>query len=49
MGKPLLSLVAVIYLLVALSYFRDRRPGMGIAFVAYALANLGFIVDWRHQ
>lgn len=51
MGKGLLSLVAVIYLGVAVSYWRQSRPGMALAFVAYALANLGFVIDfdWGKQ
>lgn len=50
MSAGLLAAVAVAYLWVALSYFRDSRPGMGLAFIAYALANIGFIVDlWRRQ
>lgn len=49
MSPFLMALVAGIYMYVAASYFRDERAGMGIAFVAYALANLGFIIDMmRH-
>lgn len=45
MGPPLLAIVAVIYALVAVSYWRSGDHGMTLAFVAYALANVGFIVS----
>lgn len=45
MSAALLTLVTVIYLGVAISYARDGRTGMAIAFVAYAAANVGFIID----
>lgn len=43
MNVWLLSLVALIYIGVAVSYARERNFGMALAFVAYALANVGFI------
>lgn len=46
MGPWLLLLVAAIYIGVAASYWIDGRYGMMFAFIAYALANLGFIFDW---
>ena len=45
MGVPLLALVTVVYAAVALTYVREQRWGMCLAFVAYALANVGFILD----
>jgi len=45
MSKGLLLFVGGIYLLVALGYWQDGRAGMAIAFLAYALANLGFALD----
>jgi len=33
------------YLLVAAGYFMQGRPGLMIAFVAYVIANAGFIYD----
>jgi hypothetical protein len=48
MTAPLLLFTAGIYGWVALGYWGMSRPGMALAFVAYALANLGFAVDaWR--
>jgi hypothetical protein len=41
MGKWLLFAVTVAYV----SYARQRRYGMMLAFIGYALANLGFIRD----
>lgn len=40
----LLGLVAALYLYAAYDYWRDGQVGMALAFVAYALANVGFIV-----
>jgi len=45
MSSPLLLLVGGIYCWVALGYFRAGRLGMCLAFVAYALANVGFAWD----
>ena len=47
MSAGLLSAVAVAYLWVAVGYWHDERPGMMLAFVAYALANIGFMLDLR--
>ena len=43
MTKPLLALVALIYLGVAASYYRQGNAGMALAFLAYAVANVGFM------
>lgn len=45
MGKWLLLAVTAAYVGVAVSYARQRRYGMMLAFIGYALANLGFIRD----
>lgn len=45
MSAPLLGLVAGVYLYVAWGYLADGRPGMALAFVAYAVSNVGFIFD----
>ncbi len=45
MSVMLLSLVGVAYAYVALDYAFSGRPGMALAFAAYAIANLGFIID----
>ncbi len=44
MSAPLLALCAFIYVGVAVSYARSGQWGMCIAFAAYALANVGFIL-----
>lgn len=38
-----LALAALLYLSVARRYFLADDPGMTLAFVAYAVANVGFI------
>ena len=50
MSAGLLLFVALIYLWVAVGYYHAGRTGMCWAFVAYAVANLGFAWDawgWR--
>ena len=48
MSPSLLIVCAAIYGWVALNYGRTGKWGMSIAFVAYAVANLGFALDaWR--
>ena len=47
MGAPLLMLVACIYLGVAVDYALQERWGMALAFTAYSLANIGFVVDLK--
>jgi hypothetical protein len=47
MSGPLLSAVACAYGFVALNYALSGRWGMALAFVAYAVANVGFILDLR--
>ena len=44
MTDLLLGIVAVIYLGVAFTYFREGNTGMGIAFAAYAVSNVGFYI-----
>lgn len=45
MSAPLLAIVAAIYAYVAWSYFDAGRVGMCVAFSAYAISNVGFILD----
>ena len=45
MSAGLLTAVSIAYLWVAVNYLLSGRYGMGLSFVAYALANVGFIVD----
>lgn len=47
MNAILLSVVAVIYASVAVGYALDGRWGMCLAFVAYAIANIGFVIDLK--
>lgn len=48
MSSALLGLVAVAYLYVAIDYAYSARWGMSLAFAAYALSNIGFMIDlWR--
>ena len=46
MGPGLLCLVSVIYAYVAFEYLQAGRHGMAVAFWAYAMANVGFVIDW---
>lgn len=41
MNGFLLALVAVIYLWVAINYTISGNTGMGLAFAAYSVANIG--------
>jgi hypothetical protein len=44
----LLGLVGLVYIWVALDYAWSGRWGMALAFLAYALANVGLILDfWK--
>lgn len=45
MNTVLLAVTGSIYLWIALDYAMSERWGMSLAFVAYALANLGFVLD----
>lgn len=47
MSTTLMAAVAVAYLWVAVNYYSVGRYGMMLAFIAYALSNLGFIWDAR--
>lgn len=48
MGVPLLLGVAAVYVGVAVAYAAEGRHGMGLAFLAYAVANVGFAMDlWQ--
>ena len=45
MSAGLLLFVGLVYLAVAIDYASHARYGMALAFVAYAVANLGFALD----
>lgn len=41
MSAPLILAVGAVYLIVALDQYRQGSPGMAIAWLGYALANVG--------
>lgn len=41
MSAPLILGVGAVYLIVALDQFRQGSPGMAIAWLGYAVANVG--------
>lgn len=45
MGVAALIVVCILYLITARDYIKKSDLGMGLAFIAYALANIGFIID----
>lgn len=45
MNTTLLLITSAIYIGVAVWFVYERRWGMTIAFVCYALANIGFALD----
>lgn len=45
MSTPLLVLVGVVYVLVAFDLYMQVKYGLSLAFVAYALANAGLILE----
>ena len=44
MSNPLLVVTILIYFWVAIEYFLKKEYGMCLAFFAYAVANIGFIL-----
>lgn len=49
MSTGLLLFVGAIYIWVAYGYLKAGRVGMAIAFLCYALSNMGFAWDARGQ
>lgn len=45
MTVELLYLVGAIYAWIAYTYTQQGRWGMALAFIAYSVANIGFVVD----
>ena len=45
MSPTLLLVVGTIYCWVAWNYYQQGQHGMCLAFLAYALANVGFAMD----
>lgn len=44
MSNSLIALVAIIYLGVAISFFKENNPGMGLCFIGYVIGNIGIII-----
>lgn len=50
MSWQLLGVSAAIYVWVAVDYHRTGNNGLALAFAAYAVANVGFMLDlWAAQ
>lgn len=47
MAPSLIILVAVIYLAVAADLYRQRQHGLALAFLAYAVSNVGLFIAAR--
>jgi hypothetical protein len=48
MSSPLIIFVGAVYLLVAFDQLRHGHPGMAIAWLGYAIANVGLAWQaWR--
>ena len=47
MSNWLLTAVAVVYVYVAWSYYQRGSLGLCLAFSAYALSNIGFVIHNR--
>lgn len=48
MNTGLLLITSGIYTWVAIGYAMQRRWGMCAAFIAYAIANVGFAIDAKY-
>lgn len=45
MSAPLIALIGLVYTAVAVSFFLEGRDGMGIAFIGYAIGNVGLFME----
>lgn len=45
MGTVSLLIVCVLYLVTAIDYYKKKDIGMCVAFIAYVLANIGFMIS----
>ena len=45
MSGPLIAVVTLVYLGVAISFVVEGKPGMGLCFLGYAVANVGIIME----
>lgn len=44
MSNYIVGIVTVLYIISAVGYCMDNKYGLGLAFFAYALANVGLIL-----
>ena len=47
MSSALIAIVGVIYLATAVSLWFQGKPGLAIAFLGYALGNVGLYMEAR--
>jgi len=47
MSNYLIILVGIIYTYIGIDFFLKNQIGLGITFLAYALANLGLYLESR--
>ena len=45
MSTPLIALVTLMSLGVAVSFVVEGKPGMGLCFLGYSIANVGIIME----
>lgn len=45
MASWLIATIGVVYAVVALLLFKDGKMGLGIAFIGYALGNVGLYLE----
>jgi hypothetical protein len=45
MGLTALFITCILYFVTAWDFYRKKDMGMSLAFVAYALANIGFMIS----
>lgn len=46
-GNYSLGVVSILYTITALSYHRAGKYGLALAFLAYAIANIGLVMEGR--
>lgn len=49
MATWMLATASGLYLLAAFDYLRDGNHGLALAFTAYAIANVGFVLAATHK
>jgi hypothetical protein len=48
MSNWLIIFVAFIYVYIGVGYLIENKMGLGITFIAYALANLGLYIEAKY-